>query len=124
VQVAEHPVATAEQLVWQLFPLQIVEHALAVRVLHALVELELGALVVEGVGFSVGPDGVGEGLLGAGVGMRSGPMRIGGSKGGKYRPGAGPTPKTRKAPTPPSQRKRQGKNNRATTAAPEASTVV
>ncbi|KAI9868507.1 MAG: hypothetical protein M1813_005951 [Trichoglossum hirsutum] len=51
-------------------------------------------------------------------------MRIGGSKGGKYSPGAGPTPKTRNAPSPPLQKIRQGKNTRAAIIAPLESRVV
>ena len=51
-------------------------------------------------------------------------MRIGGSEGGKYSPGAGPTPKTRTAPSPPLQKIRQGKKMRAATKAPLESRVV
>lgn len=100
VQVAEQPVATAEQEEEQVPPTQKVLHALAVRVPHELEdEDEENEVVCEGlslvgslwpldpdgllVGFSVGfPVGFGGTLGGLGVGMPSGPITIGGRLGG------------------------------------------
>jgi len=89
-------VATGEQVVVQLPPeRQRVLHALAVPVLHEELELLLVVVLVD-VGLGVEREAVG-----SGVGIPSRPMRIAGSAGGKYNPGAGPTPKIRNAPSPP-----------------------
>jgi hypothetical protein len=101
----------AEQVVVQVPPFtHSVLQALAVRVPQD----ELDEVVLVGLDVVVGPFDVWLGVDkdGSGVGILSGPILIGGSPGGKYIPGAGPTPKTSMTPVPPPQKMRHGKKRR------------